>query len=64
MYRIKQFFRNIFGSEHFLPVLDITCLWLASLCAILSAAAGKPSLVIVWSIVAFLDGLTLYFHLR
>ena len=64
MYRIKQFFKNIFGSNHFQPVLDITCIWLATLCTIINAVQGKTVLMIMWSIVAFLDGLTLYFHFQ
>lgn len=61
-HRIKQFFKNIFESKHFQPILDITLIWLASLCAILNAVDNKPVLTIIWSIVAFLDGITLYFH--
>lgn len=62
--KIKSIWNNILISRHTTPILDITCIWLTSLCCILNCVAGKTELGLVWGLCAFIDAISLYFHLE
>lgn len=59
--KIKLFFEKILWSENFGPILNITIIWLANLSSILYFIDKNIDLGIIWSIIAYFNGLIYYF---
>lgn len=59
---MRDWFYKIIHSRHFEPILNITCIWLTGLAAILNISHGNTDLGIVWAICCYLNGIKFYFN--